>query len=119
MYGISIGCPPGHGHGASIADSRAKIGLKIWAIASAVVNNTPADMSVLPLVAYNRGCVPPLITVLPNLITVPRQKARIPPSFTMLAMACIVVVTFADCDLVLIVSNGWVARVVMVPASLN
>lgn len=118
MLGYLLGARPArHGHTATIADSRAKIGFKIWAIASAVVNNTPADMSVLYLVACNRACVPPLITFLPNLIAVPRQKARIPPSSNMLAMACMVVVTLADCDRVLMVSNGWLARVVMVPAS--
>lgn len=84
-----------------------KTGFMIFATASAVVNNTPLICQIDVLVRQSEmGCLPPLNTVLPNLIIVPRQKALTPPSSQILAMACMVVVTFAACDLVLIVSNG-------------
>lgn len=43
-----------------------------------------------------RGSLPPLNTVLPNLITVPLQNPLIPSSFMIVATASMVVVALAD-----------------------
>jgi hypothetical protein len=110
---------------------RTNIGFRIFAIASAVVNNTPINISgqflwVLFVWLVKKGKkerggrgLPPLITVLDSLIMVPRQNARMPPSFRILVMASTVVVAFADWDRVLMVSKGWVARVVMRPVGMG
>jgi hypothetical protein len=115
----------------SLPGHRTNIGFRIFAIASAVVNNTPINISgqflwVLFVWLVKKGKkerggrgLPPLITVLDSLIMVPRQNARMPPSFRILVMASTVVVAFADWDRVLMVSKGWVARVVMRPVGMG
>lgn len=62
--------------------------------------------------------MPPARTVLPSLITVPRQNPlKKPSSLRMILTASIVPTCFACCAFVFTVSKGCVASVVTVPAT--
>jgi hypothetical protein len=66
--------------------------------------------------SYTVKTIPPLKTSLPSLMVLPRQKPRTPRVENTSRIALTVLTLVAPCDLVLIVSSGWVAYTVRTPA---